>query len=83
MIDIRVPDGFRIHDHDRTFFAAIETSGLVDTDFALAGESERLDAFLCVLLHRERTRCRAAALRGVALIAAEKDVAPVIAHRFT
>src|SRR5262249_52012243 len=61
-VDIGVPDRVRVNDDDRAFLAAVETTGLVDAHLAFAGQSERLHALFCILLHFERTRIRTAFL---------------------
>src|SRR2546423_3974056 len=80
VVEVRVPDAFRI-DHDaRPLLAAIEAAGLVDADLAFAGETELLDAALGVIADLARPLVVAADAAVVALVAAEEDMLCVIGH---
>ncbi|CAG9238348.1 hypothetical protein BCAR13_840140 [Paraburkholderia caribensis] len=76
LVDVRVPDAFRIHDDRRPFLAAVETPRLVDAHLAGTGKAELFHAFLRVFLHFLRAAVRAARTRCArfALIQTEKDV---------
>src|SRR5512134_3662303 len=80
-VDVGVPDRVRIHDDAGPFLATVEAARLVDAHLPFARQPQRLDAILRVLLHLRGARVRAALLGRVALVEAEEDVAPVIAHR--
>jgi hypothetical protein len=50
IVDVGVPDTFRINHHCRSLFAALKAAGFVDPHFAFAGQAELLDAALGVFL---------------------------------
>src|SRR5271166_1468940 len=81
LVDVAVPDRIRIDDDDRAFVAAVQAAGLVDAHLTLAIEAQGLYALLGVSLHVQRAVIVATRLRRLALVAAEEDMAPVIAHR--
>src|SRR5690349_4222646 len=80
LVDVRVPDRFRIHDHHRTFFASVHAAGLIDANFFLARQAKLLDAALGIVTHLLRTMVVTARAGIVALVAAEEYVIAVIAH---
>lgn len=80
LINIAVPDRFRIHDHDRPLLAAIQTAGLVDANFAGAGHAERLDALLAVVPDPAGAMILATSLATVALVTAEENMTLVVTH---
>jgi hypothetical protein len=55
VVDVGVPGALRVNYEDRTFFATIQTAGLIDADLAAAAEAQFLDARFQVLLRRVRT----------------------------
>src|SRR5690606_18127172 len=82
LVDIGVPDAFRVDDHDRPFLAAVQAAGLVDAHLACSRESQLLDALLRIFLHG---LCIAVGATGAigpgrALVQTEKYVVTVVAH---
>jgi hypothetical protein len=80
LINVAVPDFFRVNDDDRTLVAAIHATRLVDADPATAFELQLADAVLGVGLSRCGTQIVAAALAVATLVATEKYVVFVVTH---
>src|SRR6185436_13353849 len=82
LVDVGVPDRFRVDDDAGAFLAAVEAARLVDADLAFAGETELLHPFLGVVAHRRRALAVAAGpVRArVTLIAAKENVLVVVGH---
>src|SRR5262252_2271907 len=80
LVDVRVPNCFRVHDHARSLVTTIKTSRLVDPDLAWTGEAELFDTLLGVRLHLRGivvcTTCRTV----VAYVEAEEDMTFEITH---
>src|SRR4051812_43308844 len=81
LVDIGIPGLARIHDEYRAFIAAVEASGAVDANLALATrQAELLDFFLGVFPDLGGFMIVAAAFAVLALIAAKEYMMRVIAH---
>src|SRR5688572_1279841 len=79
-IHVGIPDRIGVDHHDRALLAAVEASRLIDAHLAGPGELQALDAVLGVVAHLLRAAAVAALLAFLALVAAEKDMFPVVAH---
>jgi hypothetical protein len=80
LVNIGVPDGFRIHDHDRPLIAAVEATGLVDPHLTRPLQLELGNAVFGISLHLGGAKGIATAFTGFALVAAEKNVMFEMAH---
>ena len=80
LVNIVVPDFFRIDDDHRTLIATIHAAGLVDPDLATAFQFELADAILGIGLCLAGAHIVAAAFALATLVATEKNVMFVIAH---
>src|ERR1035437_9528500 len=80
LVDIGVPDFFRVHHDAGAFLAAVEATRLVDARVAFPGEPEFLHALLGVVAQRTRALVVAADPAALALVAAEENVVGVITH---
>jgi hypothetical protein len=83
LIDIGIPNAFRVYDEGRSFIAAIETAGLIDPDASLPGNLELLDARFCIVAYCLRAMVVAARAAIVALIATEKNMMFKITQQVT
>ena len=73
-IDVGVPDTLGVDHQHGAFFAAVETTGLVDANLALAVQIELLEAFFGMLLRYFSAAIMAAWPAIFALIHAKKYV---------
>ena len=74
LVNVVVPDFFRIDDDDRPLRAAIHAAGLVDPHLAFSLELQLADAILGIGLRFGGTKIVAAAFALAALVAAEKNM---------
>ena len=74
---IGVPDPFRVDHADGPLRAAIQTTGTIDPDAALPGDSQRLAALFGVVSQAHRVMVHAALTALFTRIRAEKDVSAV------
>ena len=81
LVDIGVPDPFRIHDDSRPQFTTTETPGDIDTHATFAVDAEFLGAFFDIVAHRARIKIRATTLTGFTLIGTEKSVITINTHK--
>jgi hypothetical protein len=79
-IDVRVPNAFGINDDTRTFLAAIQAPGLIDSNLSAAVQIQRFNARLGVLLHLLGVMVGATRRTVSALVQTEENVTLVIAH---
>lgn len=82
LVDVGVPDAFRVDDGDRTFLATIKATGRVDPHAALAGQAKLPGAQFRKIPHCF-TAATATAWPVRALgtdVGAEENVALVVAH---
>ncbi len=80
LIDVAVPHGLRVYDHDGPLIAAIEAAGAIDADFSWAIFLQALDFFFRVGLQLGSATLGAAGRAVLALIDAEKNMLGVIRH---
>ena len=78
LIDIGVPDTFRLDDQHRTFFAAIQTAGLINTYFTVAIHVQCFEAFLCVFLNAGRAAIMTARPSVLTLVEADEHMILVV-----
>jgi hypothetical protein len=75
IIDKGVPGSLRINHHYRAFFAAFQTTRLVDANLAVTGQTELFDTFFGMFLRRLRAFVGAAGtFAGLTLVQAKKHV---------
>jgi hypothetical protein len=79
-VDVRVPDGLRVHDQYRPLLAAIKTTRLVYADLAGTRQTQFFDALLRIVAGFLSAVIVAASLAGLALVTTEEYVMLVIAH---
>ena len=80
LIDVRVPDAFRIHHDTRPLVATVEAARLVDPDLAFTVQAHLLDPRLRMLLHFRCAMTAAAGSALFALVQAKEHVTLVVAH---
>jgi hypothetical protein len=80
LIDIAVPDVVGIDHYDRTFTAAIQTPGSIDTDFAGTGDTQFLAALFRVIAHCLGIEALTAGGTVGAQVNAEEDMISVVGH---
>ena len=78
LIDIAVPDAFRVHHRHRARSAAVQAAGLVDAHLAGAGQALGLDALLAVVERRLRAVVGAAGFAIGALVQSKENVTLVV-----
>jgi len=83
LIDVGVPDFFRVDDDDWAFIATIKAAGIIDTDFSFAGQPEFLDTLLGVVAHFLGVMIVAAACAIGALVDTKENVMLIVTHAFT
>jgi hypothetical protein len=74
LIDIGIPNAFRVYDDGRPFIATIETASLIHPDVSFPGNLKFLDACLRIIAYCLRAMVVTARAPIVALIATEKDM---------
>src|SRR5690606_35066783 len=80
LVEIGVPDAFRVHDKYRAFLATVQAPSLVDANLAGTCQAQFLDALFGMLLHRLRIAAGAAGTvcPGFALVQTEKHMMTVV-----
>lgn len=80
LVDVAVPDRFRINDHDRSLGTAVQAAGGVDTHAALSCDAQLFAAVLGIIPQLLRPILLAALTTALALIGTEKNMMFVIGH---
>jgi hypothetical protein len=80
LINIGVPDTFRINYTNRSLLATIKATGLINPDFTLTGHTQRLYPVLCIISQIYRSTLIAGRPLGArpAIIGAEKYMSLVV-----